>query len=63
MKHPLIKKITKGLYKAFLTFMICISLASNPLLTNELKKMFDFLNEVRMEQMIEAETDEDEPED
>lgn len=63
MKKSIIKRIGRGLYKAFLTFMVCISLASNPVLTNELKKMFDYLNEVRIEQMIEAEADEDEPED
>lgn len=63
MKKSIFKKIARGLYKAFLTFMICISLAADPAVTNELKKMFDYLNEVRIEQMIEEETDDDEPED
>jgi hypothetical protein len=40
--------------------MVCISMASNPAITNEIRKMLDYLKEVRAEQAIESDTDEDE---
>jgi hypothetical protein len=60
MKNSFIKRIGKGLYKSFLIFMVCISMASNPAITNEIRKMLDYLKEVRAEQAIESDTDEDE---
>jgi hypothetical protein len=61
MKKSFIKKAYAGLYQAFLVFMISISMAMNPMLISEIKKMTDYLNEVRIEQVIEEETDEEDP--
>jgi hypothetical protein len=36
-------------------------MATNPLIMIELKKMSDYLNEIKVEQRIEEETDEEEP--
>lgn len=63
MNLSFFKKLKISIYKTFLMFMICISMAADPMIQEEIKKMLERLNEVNIEQMEQTEEAEEEEED
>jgi hypothetical protein len=57
-----IRSLKQSIFKTFAIFMIAISMGANPALQYELKKMLQYLTEVRIEQVVETDEDEEESE-
>lgn len=63
LQHSFLLRLKISIYKTFLMFMICISMAADPMIQEEIKKMLERLNEVSIEQIEQTEESDNETED